>query len=99
MMPGISARTFVFNHHMFNPHNASPNGHMYDNTIDYTWLEGVKATLKHDPSVIMDHARAKAAGHGKDVMAMYVPQDQRPGRRGEDRMTTRTLLGECRGAR
>jgi hypothetical protein len=69
MMLGISARAFVFDHHMFNLHNASPNGHAYDDAIDHTWLEGVKATPNHDPSVIADHARVKAARHDEDAMA------------------------------
>jgi hypothetical protein len=64
-MPSISAYAF-----MLNPHNASPNGHAYDNTINHTWLKGVKAMPNHDPSVTADHARAKVARHGKDVMAM-----------------------------
>jgi hypothetical protein len=29
----------------------------------------VKAMPNHDPSVIADHARAKAAGHSKDATA------------------------------
>jgi hypothetical protein len=69
-MPGISTCTFILDHHMFNPHNASPNSHVYNDTIDHTWLEGVKAMLNHNPSIITNHARVKAARHGKDTMAM-----------------------------
>jgi hypothetical protein len=68
-MPGISAHAFIFDHHMFNPHNASSNGHAHDDAIDHTWIEGVKAMLNHDPSFIADHARAKVARHGEDVTA------------------------------
>jgi hypothetical protein len=43
---------------------------MYNNTIDHTWLKEVKAMPSHNPSVIADHARAKAARHGEDMTAM-----------------------------
>jgi hypothetical protein len=70
-MLGISDHAFVFNHHMFNPYNASPNSHAYnDDAVNHTWPEGVKATPSHDPSVIIDHARAKVAGPHEDMMAM-----------------------------
>jgi hypothetical protein len=58
-----------FDHQMFNPHNASPNDRAYNDTIDHTWLEGVKAMPNHDARVIADHARVKAAGHSKDMTA------------------------------
>ena len=44
--------------------------HTYNVTIDHARLKGVKAMPSHDPSVIADHPRAKAAGHGEDTTAM-----------------------------